>query len=756
MRYRYSRWNGVQTGVFPDADDLLDRFADELLAGKDPQRLLQNALQRGIQDAEGGSTPGIRDLFQEIDAARQRELARFDVDTVLHDIAAELAEIAKLEGAQLDGHESPKVDASSPTDPTTQQLDRSMLQGQQPDPPPGGPAAPDEKDRNENPALGCDCCGSGGGGCCDGGGDQGGAPSSNPRPGDHEIQDWDQKSSGVLAPAYDDAPTNGRSKGKRDVRNVLSRFASRRRSFLAGLPASPAAQFGAFTGYDFVAPEAWERFRRLRSSLADRLKQHYFPDLAETMSFGEGEASFRDLVDALNRSLQEEAGGAEGALADFQGRHRDHVDRQDDMVAALSRQIALMESLLASLTPEVREQLEQLKAAVLHDELPAWELTWLQANVTAYQRGPQPRGYRFSGQEALDLGSALDLMDRLDRLHRLQQQLQTTTPARIDEVDAETVRQLLGEEAYEALGLLQETCEALQRAGYLERRGARLVLTARGIRKLGDRAARDIFAGLKRDCLGRHQVGTAGIGFDRMDEHKSYEFGDPFILDAEETIRHAVVRGGAGCPVRLVADDFVVYRSEALTRAATVLMLDLSRSMIVRGCFVAARRVALALHSLIRERFPQDTLYVLGFSDRARELALDSLPEISWDDHATNMQDAFRLARRLLGRHSSANRQIVLVTDGEPTAHLEGDRVEFSYPPSPETLEATLREVRCCTRDRIVINTFMLERGHYLTEFVEQMARINRGRAFFATPERLGEYVLADYLTKRILRHLWP
>ena len=485
----------------------------------------------------------------------------------------------------------------------------------------------------------------------------------------------------MLAPEEGDEPASGKSNGKRDLRTALSRFASRRRSYLGGLPASPAAQLAAFTGYDFVAPEAWERFQRLQSRLEQLLKRHYF--------------------------------------------------------------------LLASLTPAVRERLEQLRAAVLRDELPEWELAWLQANLNASHCAPQLRGYRFSGREALDLGTALDLMDRLDRLDRLRRQLERATPAQLDQLDAETVRLLLGEDAYQALRLLQELCSVLERAGYLERRGARLVLTARGIRKLGDRAARDIFRSLKRDGLGRHSAGTAGVGFDRMDERKLYEFGDPFLLDAEETIRNAVVRRGAGSPVRVAADDFVVYRSEAMVRAATVLMLDLSRSMMVRGCFVAARRVALALRSLIRERFPRDTLYVLGFSDRARELALDSLPEITWDDHATNMQDGFRLARRLLGRHVSANRQIVLVTDGEPTAHLRGARVEFSYPPSPETIDATLLEVQRCTRDRIVINTFMLERGHYLTEFVEQMARINRGRAFFASPEQLGEYVLADYVARR-------
>jgi uncharacterized protein with von Willebrand factor type A (vWA) domain len=413
------------------------------------------------------------------------------------------------------------------------------------------------------------------------------------------------------------------------------------------------------------------------------------------------------------------------------------------------RQVALKQSLMASLTPKVREQLEQLAAAVLHGDLAQWELVWLQANLARHQPMAEPRSHRFHGRERIDLAEALDLIDRLDRLERLRLDLMRLTPAMLEDMDGENLRMLLGDEAYKALGALQEICRALERAGYLERRGARLVLTARAIRRLGDRAATDIFDNLKRDTLGRHKAAIRGAGFDRVHERKRYEFGDPLLIDTEETIRNAVVREGPHCPVRLAPRDFVVYRNEASVTVATVLMVDLSRSMQVRGCFTAARRVALALHSLIRQRFPQDTLYLVGFSDRARELTLDTLPEISWDDRATNMQEGFRLARHLLARHRGANREIVMVTDGEPTAHLDGDRVEFAYPPSPATIDATLSEVCRCAREQIVINTFMLQRAPYLMDLVDRMAKLNHGRAFFAAPERLGEYVLCDYLANR-------
>src|SRR5207248_7707151 len=211
------------------------------------------------------------------------------------------------------------------------------------------------------------------------------------------------------------------------------------------------------------------------------------------------------------------------------------------------------------------------------------------------------------------------------------------------------------------------------------------------------------------------------------DDLKEYEYGDPFLLEMKETLFNSIVREGPRVPVKMAARDFVVHRTEHMTQASTVLMIDMSRSMFLRGCFLAAKKVAIALDSLIRSQFPRDSLYVVGFSNHAVELKPRSLPGIALNDYVygTNMQHGLQVARALLAKHRG-NRQIIMVTDGEPTAHLdERGRTFFAYPPTFRTIQETLREVRRCTRDRIVINTFMLERGPYLTEFVNQMTRIN-------------------------------
>ena len=180
-------------------------------------------------------------------------------------------------------------------------------------------------------------------------------------------------------------------------------------------------------------------------------------------------------------------------------------------------------------------------------------------------------------------------------------------------------------------------------------------------------------------------------------------------------------------------------------------MLDLSWSMALRGSFQAAKKVALALQNLIRTQFPKDTLYVLGFSAYARQLKSDELPYVRWDESVlgTNMHHALMLAQKLLARHTAGTKQVIMISDGEPTAHLEHGRSYFAYPHSPITIRETLKEVRRCTQKNIVINTFMLDRNYYLKEFVNQIAKMNKGRVFYTTPERLGQYILVDYVSQK-------
>jgi uncharacterized protein with von Willebrand factor type A (vWA) domain len=284
------------------------------------------------------------------------------------------------------------------------------------------------------------------------------------------------------------------------------------------------------------------------------------------------------------------------------------------------------------------------------------------------------------------------------------------------------------------------------------------------LRHIGQRALRELFSRLAKDRLGGHELALTGTGHERSELTRAYEFGDPFNLHIERTLRNAIRRdaqrsaeGGAAAakaavrfPVRLQPDDFEIEQTEHMTSVATVLLLDLSLSMPMRDNFLAAKKVAMAMHSLISSQFPRDYLGIVGFSEIAREIRADQLPEVSWDFvYGTNMQHALLLARRLLARQPGT-RQIVMITDGEPTAHLmEDGEVFFNYPPVRATVDATLQEVLRCTREGIRLNTFALDATGHLRDFVEKITQLNGGRAFFTTPENLGDYVLVDFIEHR-------
>jgi len=450
---------------------------------------------------------------------------------------------------------------------------------------------------------------------------------------------------------------------------------------------------------------------------------------------------------------------AEGGTPDFDGFMQQWgqlfpgAESLDQLVDQLQKQMAQMQSLMDSMSPSQRRQLQDMMNAALQDPQLREELGELAYNLEQLApMGDMRQRYSFRGDEPMSLTEAMKLMDDLQQLDRVERQLRDAEDTSdLEGVDTEELRRLLGDEAAQAMEQLKQLRKLLEDAGYIDKKGDQYELTPRAIRKIGQKALRDIFAQLKKDRVGRHETDHRGTGGDRTDDTKVYEFGDPFLLDLKGTVMNAVERQGVGSPVRLQPADFEVYRTELNTESSTVLMIDLSRSMILRGCFRAAKRVAMALNSLIKGQYPKDNLYVVGFSYLAREISPESLPTLTcaeWQ-YGTNMQHAFMLARNLLAKHKGGNRQIIMITDGEPTAHLEGGRPELSYPPTSRTIGETLKEVQRCTRERITINTFMLDRTPYLLSFVDQMTKINNGRAFFSTPERLGEYLLVDFVNQR-------
>ena len=544
-----------------------------------------------------------------------------------------------------------------------------------------------------------------------------------------------------------------------DIRRQLAEMAAQRKDALDKLPEDPAGQIRDLQKYEFMDPDAHRQFWDLLRSLRQQMLQPFLQGMQQAMQnmTPQDMAQMREMLSDLNRMLRDKAQGKDPnfqAFKDKWGQFFPGAENLDQLLEQMRRQMAQMQSLMQSMSGEQRGQLQDMMRSLLaKDERLEAQLAQLAQMLNQVAPpGDLNRRYNFRGDDELTLQQALELMDQLQQMDQLEKQLRRArSPEDLEKIDGEQLAQLLGDDASRDFEQLREITRKLEEAGYLERKGDRLELTARAIRKIGDKALTDIFTRLTRDRFGRHAIEHRGAGGDRTDDAKPYEFGDPFLLDLRETLMNAVERQGPGTPVRLIPDDFEVFRTELSTQAATVVMLDLSRSMINNGCFLPAKKVALALHALIRGQFPRDRLHILGFSLYAREFEPSQLPSLGASEWniGTNMHAGFQLSRQLLGRAKCSNKQIIMITDGEPTAHMEDGEAQFAYPPTRRTLQETLKEVQRCTREGITINTFMLERSEMLAAFVEQMARINRGRAFFAAPERLGEYILVDYVRSK-------
>jgi uncharacterized protein with von Willebrand factor type A (vWA) domain len=540
---------------------------------------------------------------------------------------------------------------------------------------------------------------------------------------------------------------------------VLERIAKQRKDQLDRIPDDLGGRVKALRNYEFMDPEAEQMFNELLQKLQQQIMDQMFQGMKQGIQSmtQQDVGRVREMVRDLNKMLERRQQGLQPDFQGFMQKYGDMfppgIETLDQLLEHLQRQMAQMNSLLQSLSPEARDELRRMMDELLQDDSLRLELARLAGHMQSLMPpGELTERYPFFGDDPLSLQEAMGLMERLQQMDRLESQLERGS-FRLDDVDRSLAEQVLGPEARHSLDQLRQMTEVLEKAGYVERRDRRLELTPRGMRRIGQSALKDIFEQLKKSRIGQHQMIGAGLGTESAEELKDYEFGDPFLLDMRETLFNSLQREGRGVPVSIAPQDFVVHRTEHSTQASTVLMIDMSRSMFLRGCFLAAKKVAIALDALIRSQFPRDSLYVVGFSNHAVELKPQSLPQIALNDYVygTNMQHGFQLARSLLAKHRG-NRQIIMVTDGEPTAHLDNGRVYFAYPPTFRTIQETLKEVRRCTRDRIVINTFMLERGPYLTEFINQMTRINKGRAFFVSPERLGEYVLVDYVSGKARR----
>ena len=382
------------------------------------------------------------------------------------------------------------------------------------------------------------------------------------------------------------------------------------------------------------------------------------------------------------------------------------------------------------------------------------------ARVERFQRRFREQ---FQGPESLDFEGTLSLLERFEKLRALEKALRERN---LDALDEDAIGELLGEEFGEAIGRLRQLMRLLVDAGYLVTKGGRTALTPKAARRMGQLALKEMLAEILPDAGGRHDTARRGASETVTEQARAYEFGDPMTIDVAATLQAALAReamgrgAGQASPgggrVRLEPGDLHVKESLRNTRTSTVLLLDMSWSMSWEGRFAAAKKVALAMETLMRTRFPRDYFGMVGFYTRAVELKPADLAEVTWNmgDPFTNLQDGLRVASKLLDRHPATTRQMIVITDGQPTAYFSEGRLYCEWPmsvggiSSRATIE-TLKEVERVTRRGMRINTFMLDDSPLLRAFVQRMTAINRGRAFYTTPRQLGHFVLVDHVGKR-------
>jgi len=540
-----------------------------------------------------------------------------------------------------------------------------------------------------------------------------------------------------------------------------------READLDALPSDTSQAIRQLADYDWRSQAARETFERLRDLLRREVLDSQFRGMKEALENPDPAAMQRvkDMLADLRAMLDADSRGEhtpedfDRFMAEYGDMFPDNPQNLEELVDSLVRRMMAAERLLASLSDEQREELANLMAQALDDAGLAAEMAALGDALMARrpELGRSQRGVRMSGNDPLGLGDATSAVADLADLADLENALtQDYAGASFDDVDEEAVRRAFGRQAVDDLEALRRIERELQRQGYLTNNGGNLELTPKAVRRLGDTALRRVFAGLENaQRSGDHDRHDAGQAGDTTGATREWEFGDEQPIDVPGTVRSALLRSAAegtrNGAVKLTAGDFRVAETERRSAAAVCLLVDLSYSMALRGTWAAAKQTALALHALLRSKYPQDAIQVVGFSNYARELHETELAGLGWDMvQGTNLHHALMLAGRHLDRHPEHEPVVLIVTDGEPTAHLQRDgRPWFDWPPSPETIELTLAEVDKMTRRHAALNIFMLAEDDRLSAFVDNVARRNGGRVLRAAPEHLGEYVVSDFLRTR-------
>src|ERR671918_1461503 len=466
--------------------------------------------------------------------------------------------------------------------------------------------------------------------------------------------------------------------------------------------------------------EAYERYQQLRNRLQNQISERGMQQPQDLS--GQNYQNLMDMLERMNQLLQDE-----NFLKNLPNMLDAAVDDLDNMLENLD---SMTQEQLQQLS-EMMNQMQQLEQ--LMNQFP------------------------FQGSQRMGMGEAGQILGQMRGLERFLRwgQRGMGDPS---ELNLDELRELLSDEAYEHLKYLQSVEQTLEDEGYIVRTNHGLRLTPKGMRKIGDKALREIFQMLNKNRWGDHSTGLRGSQGDQMEETKKYEFGDPLNVNISETLLNALEKGNAGVPLRIDPKDFSVHRVEFSTASETALLIDVSYSMLMNDALHAGKKVALALHRLIETKYPQDTLHLVAFRSNAKLIKAEDLPSIVsltyFMEHGTDIKEALRFARQLLGSNRSANRQIILITDGEPTAATldRGGRLHSGWGSAllhSRIVHETLKEVKRCTQSGIKINTFMLGADFYRQGFIDQLSRVNTGRVFYTSPDQMGNYIVVDYITNK-------
>jgi uncharacterized protein with von Willebrand factor type A (vWA) domain len=539
-----------------------------------------------------------------------------------------------------------------------------------------------------------------------------------------------------------------------------------REAELDALPNDTARAVRQLSDYNWRSDEARTAYEQIQQMLRNEVLDSQFEGIRDAMQNASPQdlERVREMMRALNDMLDADARGehTQQQFAEFMQQYGDFFPEQpqnlDELIDSLARRAAAAQRLLESLTPEQRSELENLMGQAMQQAGLADEMARLQQGLRSARPDLNWTGrQRMDGDEGMGFSDATSALAELSDLDQLTELLSQDYPgASLDDIDEELIERALGRQAVDDVAQLRQIERELRRQGYLQRGSDGLSLTPRALRRLGQSALRRVFDLLDSRGRGGHDVRDAGAAGEVTGSSREWRYGDEQPLDVVRTVRNAVGRtAAAGIDLQLEAEDFEVVETERRSSAAVALLVDMSYSMELRGTWGEAKTTALALHALISSRFPQDAIEIIGFSDYARVMTTGALVEHDWDRvQGTNLQHGLMLARRHLDKHRASEPVILVITDGEPTAHLARDGfADFAWPPTRETIAATLAEVERCTRRGATINVFMLDDDPRLVSFMQEVGRRNGGRVFLPKPGALGEYVVADYLRARRGKH---